>query len=76
MGKNVVDLTPPNGSGVLLFMEQSMPDKTITCVECGAEFTFSEQEQEFYKQRDFQEPKRCKACRDRRKRERKGSRWE
>ena len=43
-------------------------DKTLVCKECGAEFTFSAGEQEFYAERGFQnEPQRCKACRDARK---------
>ena len=43
-------------------------DKTLVCKECGAEFTFSAGEQEFYTERGFQnEPQRCKACRDARK---------
>ncbi|MFQ5604200.1 MAG: zinc-ribbon domain containing protein [bacterium] len=51
-----------------------MPDKTLTCEDCGNQFTFSEDEQQFYNQRGFQEPKRCKSCRDKRKRERGGGR--
>jgi hypothetical protein len=47
-----------------------MPDKTITCTECGNEFNFSAEEQDFYNERGFQEPKRCKDCRERRKRQR------
>ena len=43
-------------------------DKTLVCKECGAEFTFSAGEQEFYAERGFQnEPQRCKSCRDARK---------
>lgn len=39
-------------------------DKTLTCVECNAEFVFTAGEQEFYQQKGFQnEPKRCHACR-------------
>jgi len=44
-----------------------MPDKTINCRECKQDFTFTEGEQDFYAQRDFAEPKRCKPCRDARK---------
>ncbi|MHC4459413.1 MAG: zinc-ribbon domain containing protein [Planctomycetota bacterium] len=51
-----------------------MPEKTLTCVDCGNKFNFSTEEQEFYIQRGFQEPKRCKDCRDKRKRERGGGR--
>lgn len=45
-----------------------MEDKTLTCKDCGAEFTFTVREQEFYKQNNFTEPLRCKPCRDARKR--------
>ena len=44
-------------------------DKTLVCKECGKEFVFTAGEQEFYAERGFQnEPQRCKACRDARKR--------
>lgn len=39
-------------------------DKTLTCADCGAEFTFSASEQDFYMQRGFSTPRRCKTCRD------------
>ncbi|MGI6005316.1 MAG: zinc-ribbon domain containing protein [Christensenellales bacterium] len=43
-------------------------DKTLICRDCGAEFTFTSGEQDFYAERGFQnEPVRCKACRDSRK---------
>lgn len=46
-------------------------DKTITCVDCGTDFVFTAREQEFYAEKGFNnEPKRCKACRDKRKAER------
>ncbi|MCS7206784.1 MAG: zinc-ribbon domain containing protein [Dehalococcoidia bacterium] len=39
-------------------------DRTLTCVECGAPFTFSAGEQEFYASKGYQnEPKRCPTCR-------------
>ena len=39
-------------------------DKTLTCAECGQEFTFSASEQAFYAEKGFQnEPRRCPACR-------------
>ncbi|HXX95319.1 MAG TPA: CxxC-x17-CxxC domain-containing protein [Planctomycetota bacterium] len=39
-------------------------DKQITCVDCGAEFTFSSGEQERFAQLGFSnEPKRCASCR-------------
>ncbi|MFQ5751979.1 MAG: zinc-ribbon domain containing protein [bacterium] len=51
-----------------------MSDKTLVCQECGQEFTFSADEQQFFNERGFQEPKRCKPCRDKRKRDRRGGR--
>ena len=47
-------------------------DKTIKCLDCGTEFTFSARDQEFYAEKGFtNEPKRCKACRDARKQEKR-----
>jgi CxxC-x17-CxxC domain-containing protein len=46
----------------------SFNDKTLTCVDCGAEFTFTASEQEFHASRGFtNEPKRCPDCRRARK---------
>lgn len=42
----------------------SFADKTITCRDCGTEFTFTAGEQEFYAQKGFtNEPTRCPSCR-------------
>jgi len=50
-------------------------DRTLTCVDCGAEFTFSAEDQEYHASRGFtNEPKRCATCRSARKTERGGSR--
>ena len=43
---------------------------TLHCGDCGREFDWSEQEQEFYAGKGFTAPKRCKSCRDRRKKRR------
>ncbi|MEG0134348.1 MAG: zinc-ribbon domain-containing protein [Clostridium sp.] len=41
-----------------------MTDKTMTCRDCGAEFIFTVGEQEFYKEKGFDnEPTRCADCR-------------
>jgi len=46
----------------------SFEDKTILCVDCGAEFTFTADEQQRFADRGFtNEPKRCKTCREARK---------
>ncbi len=42
-------------------------DKTMTCRDCGKQFTFTAGEQEFYAQRGFSEPARCGECRQARK---------
>jgi len=46
-------------------------DRTLTCKECGRDFTFTAGEQEFYAQKGFQnDPARCPACRRARKTQR------
>ncbi len=52
----------------------SFQEKSIQCSDCGATFTFSVEEQEFFQSRGYtNEPKRCPACRQSRKSERYGS---
>jgi len=49
----------------------SFEDRTLTCKECGKEFTFTAAEQEFYASKGFQnDPARCPECRANRKRQR------
>jgi CxxC-x17-CxxC domain-containing protein len=48
-------------------------DKSLTCSDCGATFTFTAKDQEFYASKGFtNEPKRCPSCRQTRKTERDG----
>ena len=52
----------------------ALADKTLTCRECGATFTFTTGEQEFYKSRGLlNEPARCPDCRTARRRTGSGS---
>ncbi len=52
----------------------ALQDKTLTCRECGQEFTFTAGEQEFYLSHGLQnEPGRCPECRASRRQERRGS---
>lgn len=52
-----------------------MEDKTIICKDCGNEFVFTVGEQEFYKEKGFEnEPVRCPDCRRKRKNEKLNSR--
>jgi len=49
----------------------SFQDKSIQCSDCGANFTFSTKDQEFFQSKGFtNEPKRCPECRDARKTQR------
>lgn len=48
-----------------------MEDKNIVCKDCGQDFVFTTGEQEFYKEKGFEnEPIRCADCRRARKQER------
>ena len=45
-----------------------MQDKTLTCKDCQAEFTFSTRDQQFYAEKGFEnDPQRCRDCRAQRK---------
>ena len=51
-------------------------DKTIECVECSENFTFTAAEQEFFASKGFvNEPKRCPSCRQAKKQQRRGG-WD
>jgi CxxC-x17-CxxC domain-containing protein len=53
----------------------SFEDKQLQCADCGATFTFSAEEQEFFQSRGYtNEPKRCPSCRQARKADRYGNR--
>ncbi len=47
-------------------------DKTLTCADCGQQFTFTAEDQEFYATRGYTEPKRCPSCRAARRGSREG----
>jgi len=46
-----------------------MPDQILTCNDCSSTFTFTEGEQDFFKDKGFNPPTRCPDCRRRRKAE-------
>ncbi len=51
----------------------AISNKTLTCVQCGYEFTFTAGEQEFFSSKGFtNEPKRCTQCRGARKSQQQG----
>ena len=48
-----------------------MEDRTLVCKDCGKEFIFTVGEQEFYKEKGFDnDPVRCPDCRRARKQQR------
>ncbi len=50
-----------------------MSEQRITCADCGREFTFSAEEQRFFREKGFTNPpKRCKECRQAKKEQRGG----
>ena len=48
-------------------------DRTLTCADCGQEFVFTANEQDFYAERGFSDPRRCPSCRAQRKAQRNAS---
>jgi CxxC-x17-CxxC domain-containing protein len=52
----------------------SFQEKTLKCADCGADFTFSAEDQEFFQSKGYtNEPKRCPECRQARKSQRYGN---
>lgn len=50
-----------------------MPDKTILCKDCNSTFVFTENEQEFFKEKGFEnDPQRCPECRAAKKQQSRG----
>jgi len=45
-------------------MPEQLSDKNLECVDCGKPFVFTVRDQDFFKQKGFSEPKRCRPCRD------------
>ena len=47
-----------------------MSEQRLTCADCGREFTFSAEEQTFFRERGYDPPKRCRECREAKKAQR------
>jgi hypothetical protein len=47
---------------------RTFEDRTIVCATCGIEFTWTAGEQRFFDSRSLRPPKRCKACREQKRR--------
>ncbi|MBS4759280.1 MAG: zinc-ribbon domain containing protein [Clostridium sp.] len=50
----------------------SYEDRQITCADCGVDFTFSADDQEYYASKGYSEPKRCPSCRAAKKAQNRG----
>ncbi|MDR3186787.1 MAG: zinc-ribbon domain-containing protein [Christensenellaceae bacterium] len=51
-----------------------MQDKTLVCKDCGREFIFTVREQEFFKEKQFDnDPVRCSDCRRAKKQAQRGN---
>lgn len=49
-----------------------MQTTNISCAACGTDFSFSQEERDFYESKGFQPPRKCKPCRDAAKQNRDG----
>jgi CxxC-x17-CxxC domain-containing protein len=49
-----------------------MPDITLVCASCQESFAFSEKDQAFFAEKGFQQPRKCRPCRDAAKQSRGG----
>jgi hypothetical protein len=47
-------------------------DEELTCADCGGKFLHSAKDQEFFAGKGYQEPRRCKPCRQAKKEQRGG----
>jgi CxxC-x17-CxxC domain-containing protein len=47
-------------------------DQQLMCSDCGQAFTFTAEDQEFFRERGYSSPKRCKPCRQAKKNEQSG----
>lgn len=44
-------------------VKEGIKDRTIVCADCGREFTFTIGEQKYFASKGLSTPKRCPACR-------------
>jgi DNA-directed RNA polymerase subunit RPC12/RpoP len=44
-----------------------MSDRVIRCIDCLAEFVWTEGEQEYFQSKQLQQPRRCPSCRAKRR---------
>jgi hypothetical protein len=51
-------------------MNEQLADQQLECVDCGQTFDWTVPEQNFYAERNFSAPRRCKFCREARRAQR------
>jgi CxxC-x17-CxxC domain-containing protein len=59
-------------TAVIKGIELMTGELQLTCSDCGQEFTFSNEDQAFFRERGYSTPKRCKTCRQAKKNEQTG----
>lgn len=55
-----------------MLTEQNFQEITLQCADCSQEFVFSVEEQEFYQQKGFSQPRRCASCRSQNRQNKRG----
>lgn len=53
----------PNSNKKKAWFSSMYAEQQLPCADCGTEFPFSAAEQQFYAEKGFQPPKRCRSCR-------------
>ena len=51
----------------------AMTERVLNCAQCGQDFNFSVEDQQFHAERGYQDPNRCPTCRAERRANRSGS---
>lgn len=51
--------------------EPVLEDQVLTCSDCGREFTFTVQEQQYFSEQAFDSPTRCTSCQQAKRDQRK-----
>lgn len=55
-------------------MNTKLENIRLKCADCGCDFDFTTEEQEFYSEKGFSEPKRCTGCRAKNRQRKKDGR--
>jgi len=67
-------LCAKSGLGCTISTRRPMAgDISLTCSDCGQDFTFTAADQAFFQERGYSTPKRCKTCRQAKKNDQGGS---